>query len=100
MRGLFFDWLEANRPDLMPRYKALYRRGAYMPAQERERLSKLVMGPDLAPDTRMRGRLRDADEPDARSKNRRSRSRSGSRRCFEQPGPRSCEEIFISCQEP
>ncbi len=66
VRGLFFEWLEANRPDLIPRYKALYRRGAYMPVQERERLSKLVVGPDLAPDTRMRGRLRDADEPDAR----------------------------------
>jgi DNA repair photolyase len=61
VRGLFFEWLEAHRPDLLPRYKALYRRGAYMPAQERERLSRLVAGPDLAPRERMRGRLRSWD---------------------------------------
>jgi DNA repair photolyase len=64
VKGLFFDWLEANRPDLVPRYRTLYRRGAYMPAQERERLSKVVAGPDLAPAARMRGRLRGAQQPE------------------------------------
>ena len=42
MRGIFFDWLRAQRPDLMPRYEELYRRGAYAPQAERERLSALV----------------------------------------------------------
>jgi DNA repair photolyase len=56
VRDLFFEWLRANRPDLIPRYKALYRRGAYMPVEERRRLSRLVKGPDVAPGERMRGR--------------------------------------------
>jgi len=42
VKGLFFDWLRDKRPDLLPRYQRLYARGAYAPAQERERLAKLV----------------------------------------------------------
>ncbi len=55
VRGLFFDWLREHRPDLVPRYKELYRRGAYAPQEERRRLSRLVKGPDLEPGARMRG---------------------------------------------
>jgi hypothetical protein len=36
------EWLRAQRPDLVPRYQELYRRGAYAPRQERERLSRMV----------------------------------------------------------
>jgi DNA repair photolyase len=54
VRGLFTEWLAANRPDLLPRYRALYRKGAYMPPQERRRLAGLVKGPDLAPSERGR----------------------------------------------
>jgi DNA repair photolyase len=57
VKGLFFAWLEEHRPDLVPRYKALYRRGAYAPPAERERLAGLVKGADLPPGERMRGRL-------------------------------------------
>ncbi len=57
VRGLFFEWLRENRPDLIPRYEQLYRRGAYMPTAERERLSLLVNGPQLEPGERMRGRM-------------------------------------------
>jgi DNA repair photolyase len=42
VRGVFFDWLRANRPDLVPRYEALYARGAYAPPEERRRLSAMV----------------------------------------------------------
>jgi DNA repair photolyase len=42
VRGVFMDWLNAQRPDLVPRYKELYRRGAYAPREERDRLSRLV----------------------------------------------------------
>jgi DNA repair photolyase len=56
VRGLFFDWLKDHRPDLVARYQALYKRGAYAPAEERQRLAKLVNGPDLPPGERMRGR--------------------------------------------
>ncbi len=55
VRGLFFEWLRENRPDLIPRYEELYRRGAYMPRAEKDRLAALVRGPDLAPAQRMRG---------------------------------------------
>jgi DNA repair photolyase len=56
VRELWFEWLRAHRPDLVPRYERLYRRGAYAPPEERERLAKLVRGPDRTPDERMRGR--------------------------------------------
>ena len=36
------DWLRSQRPDLVERYEELYRRGAYAPKEERERLSRLV----------------------------------------------------------
>ena len=50
VRGIFFDWLREHRPDLIERYEDLYRRGAYAPAAERERLQRLVRdseGPGL-----------------------------------------------------
>jgi hypothetical protein len=58
VRGLFFEWLRSNRPDLVERYKRLYQRGAYAHPDERRRLGELVSGPDLAPAERMRGRYR------------------------------------------
>ena len=64
VRELWFEWLRANRPELVPRYERLYRRGAYAPPEERRRLSALVKGPDLAPETGMRGRIeRSRPEP-------------------------------------
>jgi DNA repair photolyase len=54
VRNLFMEWLAENRSDLLPRYRALYRKGAYMPPEERRRLSGLVKGPDLAPPERGR----------------------------------------------
>ncbi len=41
-REVFMGWLRSARPDLVPRYEELYRRGAYAPREERERLSRLV----------------------------------------------------------
>jgi DNA repair photolyase len=41
VREEFMPWLEANRPDLVARYRSLYR-GAYAPAAERGRLSRRV----------------------------------------------------------
>jgi DNA repair photolyase len=65
VRGLFFDWLSENRPELLPRYKELYRRGAYAPAEERRRLAAMVRGPDLSPGQRMRGRMETPRKPDS-----------------------------------
>jgi DNA repair photolyase len=42
VKGIFFDWLRAYRPDLIPRYEQLYARGAYAPKTERDRISRLV----------------------------------------------------------
>ncbi|MGA8333547.1 MAG: LAGLIDADG family homing endonuclease, partial [Solirubrobacteraceae bacterium] len=58
VRGLFFEWLQSHRPDLVDRYKRLYQRGAYAHPDERRRLSALVRGPELPPGERMRGRYR------------------------------------------
>jgi DNA repair photolyase len=42
VREVFMDWLRAQRPDLLARYQELYRRGAYAPQKERERLARMV----------------------------------------------------------
>jgi len=42
VRDVFMDWMKAKRPDLVPRYEELYRRRAYAPQAERERLSRMV----------------------------------------------------------
>src|SRR2546421_2702383 len=64
VKSLFFEWLREHRPDLVPLYKRLYQRGAYMHPDERRRISRLVKGPELPPGERMRGRFepRGADE--------------------------------------
>ena len=31
VKEIWFDWLRQYRPDLVPRYEKLYRRGAYLP---------------------------------------------------------------------
>ena len=75
LKGLFFDWLQEHRPDLLPRYRQLYRRGAYGPVAERRRLAKLVRGPDLAPGERMRGRtIGPAPEPSSHGPQRQQRT--------------------------
>ena len=42
VRAIFMHWLQSHRPDLVERYEDLYRRGAYAPREERERLSRMV----------------------------------------------------------
>jgi DNA repair photolyase len=44
VREIWFDWLRQYRPDLLPRYEALYARGAYLPRPEQERLSRMARG--------------------------------------------------------
>ncbi len=76
VKGLFFRWLEDNRPDLIPLYQRLYKRGAYMALDQRRRLASLVNGPDLEPEERMRGRsnghLRPSPDASDRSSNNES----------------------------
>ncbi|HEY4280535.1 MAG TPA: radical SAM protein [Conexibacter sp.] len=49
VREVFMEWLRSARPELVPRYERLYRRGAYAPRDERERLSALVRRPRSGP---------------------------------------------------
>jgi DNA repair photolyase len=45
VKDVFFAWLEARRPDLLPRYEKLYPNGrAYMRPEERNRVSSVVRG--------------------------------------------------------
>jgi len=62
------EWLREHRPDLISRYERLYRRSAYAPREEQERISALVKKvPDPEPGWRMRGRTerprQEAQEP-------------------------------------
>jgi DNA repair photolyase len=45
VRKVFFDWLREYRPELLPRYRELYRRSAYAPQDERRRLLELLRSP-------------------------------------------------------
>ena len=57
VRQIFFEWLRANRPDLVPLYKEIYRRGAYAPQEEQRRLARLVREADRDPGHRTRARI-------------------------------------------
>jgi DNA repair photolyase len=76
VRGIFFDWLRAHRPDLVPRYEQLYRRGAYMAPAERERLQDLATPPG-GPSSPRRY-MRDRDLVAAGSRQPRERAEPGS----------------------
>jgi DNA repair photolyase len=65
VKQIFFDWLRANRPDLVPRYEQLYRRGAYAPPGERQRLQELVKTPVRRGTRYMRGNLQREPEAEA-----------------------------------
>jgi DNA repair photolyase len=42
LKEIFFDWLRANRPELLPLYERLYSGSGYLPAAEQRRLQRLV----------------------------------------------------------
>jgi len=45
VRKIFFDWLREHRPDLLPRYEELYRRGAYLPDAQRIEIERAAGAP-------------------------------------------------------
>jgi DNA repair photolyase len=45
VRQIFFDWLREHRPDLLPRYEELYRRGAYLPEAQRREIERNAGAP-------------------------------------------------------
>src|SRR3954469_2179776 len=64
VRDIWFDWLRAQRPDLVPRYEKLYGRGAYASKAERERISRLVKHGPSAPRRYLRDRSEFTRRPD------------------------------------
>ncbi len=44
VKDVFFAWLEAKRPDLLPRYEDLYRGRSYMQPSDRAKLTRRVRG--------------------------------------------------------
>jgi DNA repair photolyase len=68
VRAIFMDWLRAKRPDLVPRYEQLYRRGAYAPKEVRDRVAELTRSSKRNWPRRY---LRDRQEMEAREHARR-----------------------------
>jgi DNA repair photolyase len=58
VKEVFMSWLSAARPDLTPRYEALYQDRAYAPNAERKRIGSLVRAPNLSHDPRYSRRAR------------------------------------------
>lgn len=44
VKDVFFAWLEAKRPDLLPHYKELYKGRSYLPPSDRQKLTRRVRG--------------------------------------------------------
>jgi DNA repair photolyase len=44
VKDVFFAWLEEKRPDLLPRYEALYRGRAYMRPEQRKQTTRALRG--------------------------------------------------------
>jgi len=65
VRQVFMGWLREQRPELVERYRELYRRGAYAPAQERRRLARLLDGGTRSDDFRSFGGVPEAVEEPA-----------------------------------
>jgi DNA repair photolyase len=85
VRDIWFDWLRQYRPDLIPRYEELYRRGAYVPAAEKERLAKLTKHArtrSSGPRWRRRAEGRDRAHP----------VKAGKERSPQAPGPERLQE--------
>jgi DNA repair photolyase len=82
VKELWMDWLREHRPDLVPRYERLYRRGAYAPAAERKRLAGLVRYRGDGSGARRSLRGGDAGRPD--SQDHPEAKREGSSACDQQ----------------
>jgi DNA repair photolyase len=72
LRGHYFDWLEQQRPELLGVHRLRFRRGAYQPDEERERIEGIVRQTALACGVTGRDRYRGA-----RSRSRQSGSDLG-----------------------
>jgi DNA repair photolyase len=49
VRDIWFDWLKLHRPDLIPMYEEIYRRGAYAPTAVRDKIEAPLKRPGSRP---------------------------------------------------
>jgi DNA repair photolyase len=71
VRDIFFDWIRLHRSDLIDDYERLYRRGAFLPSEERDRIGKLIAG------ARRRAGVGDSGFREAMQQARRERRKQG-----------------------
>ncbi|HTQ69559.1 MAG TPA: hypothetical protein VMI13_12800 [Solirubrobacteraceae bacterium] len=62
VRQVFMGWLKEARPELVERYRDLYKRSAYAPPKERDRLAELVRRKGRSSSFRLSGHIAE-DEP-------------------------------------
>jgi DNA repair photolyase len=62
VKDVFFAWLQEKRPDLLPRYEALYRGRAYMRPEQRKQTTRALRGWGR---NRLRRSLADRSDPAA-----------------------------------
>lgn len=86
VREHFMAWLEQQRPDLVPRYERLYRRGAYADPAYRRRIGELVAG--------LR-RRHGIDERRSRRKGPAVEARAVARRRAEPPLPPTAPQLTL-----
>jgi DNA repair photolyase len=85
VKDVFLGWLEAKRPDLVPKYEQLYGSRAFMRPEQRKRATRAVKGWGRA---RLRRAL--ADRSDAnRTSPRGEDSRAGGAAAATEPAPQS-----------
>ena len=80
MRKVFFDWLREHRPDLLPRYEELYRRGAYLPEAQRREIERAAGAPWPAAATSSAGSTACIERRRSLEREERERRRRGGRR--------------------
>jgi DNA repair photolyase len=83
VRDVFMGWLRAQRPDLVPRYEKLYRRGAYAPREERARLAKMVRRPGMGSGFRLRSSAPESDVDDQEDADEAKRPKSAQSRSLQ-----------------
>ncbi len=87
VKDVFMGWMSDARPELVPRYEALYGRRAYAPQQERERLAAMVRR-GKRPGAFWRNRalegldMSDTGHPTARSAAEKAAAREGQQALF------------------
>jgi DNA repair photolyase len=67
VRDIFFGWLRMHRPDLVPLYEEIYKRGAYAPTEVKRRIEGLVSyrGPKRRGSSKPRSSRKTEGDPQA-----------------------------------